>query len=208
MSFMTISGPSAVWQMNVLTFSSPIYGSISSAQTKKMQMHFPIKSTQPELQLSVIFRSEKEFEDFQKFVRSHQQHSSADASLVTLSWPEFNINNWTGVIKNFRCGGMRRNYAPRATFTVDLVDSMVSSRTSSASLGVDPSTIYGAGMPDGVLTPPSAAENQTLLGIFGQDLNGNLRVSPTPATPSPPGQGPLSTFSGTNPVFAGSVVGG
>lgn len=201
MSRLLISTSSAAWQMNVLSFSSPIYGTVTSAQTKKMAMHFPIKYTMPEIQFSVVFRSEKEFEDFQQFVRAHQQDASANANLVTLYWPQFDITNWTGVIKSFRCGGMRRNYAPKASFTVDLVDSLASSRTDAASLGVDPATIYGAGMPDGVLKPPTASENEVLLGVFGEDLSG--RTAPPTASPSAPGQNPIGSF-GLNPVLPGS----
>lgn len=148
------------WQLNVTSFSSPLYGQLTSVQTKKMAHHYPIKCAQPEIKFSVQFSSETDYENFQKFVRAHQQGVLASTNLVWLNWPERNIDNWTGVIRQFKAGGMRRNFAPQASFTVDLVDSMLSHRTNLASLPqLLWQTIYGAGMgPGAVLAPPTAAE--------------------------------------------------
>lgn len=188
------------WQLNVTSFSSPITAQITSVQTKTMAHHYPIKVTQPDLQLSVQFVSETEFEKFQKFVRSHQQDAQATAKLVFLSWPERNIDNWTGIIKQFKAGGMRRNYAPKASFSVDLVDSLVSSRADISTVAQDLwQTIYGVGMKDGVLGLPSASENQFAGEQFGQDLYGNItggNPSPLP-NPAQPGFGPSGILSGS-----------
>lgn len=150
------------FKLNVISFSSPIFGSMSSAQTREMAVHFPIKSIQPELNLEVQFRSEEDYEDFQRFVRGHQQRALFNpnpTNVVWLNWPERNIDNWTGVIKAFRAGGERFVFAPRASFIVDLIDSMVSARTDLSSIASSPNAIWGEGMgPGAVLAPPTQAE--------------------------------------------------
>lgn len=161
MSQLNIFTNEASWKLNATNFSAPVHSEISSAQVKTMSMVFPIRVTQPDMRFSVQFTSETEYENFQRFVRRHQQQANLNAKLLTLNWPERNITNWTGIIKKFKAGGKRFNYAPRAEFVVDLVDSMVSQRMDLASLGnVDWQSIYGLGMgPDAVLKPPSAAED-------------------------------------------------
>jgi hypothetical protein len=208
MSQLLLANNAANWKLNVTQFNSPIYNEVSTSQTKLMAMHFPIRCNQPEIQFNVQFRSENEYENFQRFVRAHQQDALQHANLVSLSWPERNINNWTGVIKKFRAGGMRFNFAPTATFTVDLVDSMVSSRMELVSEGLLWQTIYGAGMgPDAVLSAPTAFENNLLMQMFGQDLNGNVApqtggigggLNPTPGVnPAQPGVGPAGIGAGS-----------
>jgi hypothetical protein len=192
MSKLFLANTMANWQLNVTSFSSPIFGQISTAQTKTMVHHFPIRCNQPQIEFSVQFVSEVEYENFQRFVRQHQQDTIKTTRLVWLNWAERNIDNWTGVIGSFRAGGMRRNFAPRATFVVDLVDSMVSHRTELSAIPATLwQTIYGAGMgPDAVLKPPTAAENALALSLTGEDLNGNVQApgtsSPLP-NPSQPG---------------------
>lgn len=124
------------YKMNVLSFTSPIFGSISGVQTKKMKQWYPIKANQPEIQFNVQFTSEQDYETFQKFVRDSQQWSlAAPSPMVYLNWPERNINNWSGMIVGFMAGGMRGNYAPRASFTVSLFTSFVSKYTEMSSVG-------------------------------------------------------------------------
>ena len=60
------------YQMNVLSFTSPISGSINGVQTKKMKQWYPIKANQPEIQFNVQFTSEQDYETFQTFVRDSQ----------------------------------------------------------------------------------------------------------------------------------------
>ena len=179
MSFLQLAMGGQGFNLNVTSFSSPISNSVFTVQTKMMAMHFPVKIAQPELQLDVIFRSEVEFENFQRFVRSHQQHVlSSSANLVWLNWPERNIDNWTGVIKKFTAGGQRFNPVPHASFVVSLVDSMVTRRTDLASMGtVDWRAIAGQGMEqwyssDAMLAPPTAAENALALADYGAPLYG------------------------------------
>lgn len=154
--------------MNVLEFSSPTYQTIASAQTKTKAVHFPIKVNQPDVHFSVIFSSEADFERFQMAIRYHQQLALGTNRLLTLSWPERDINNWTGVVKTFKAGGARRNYAPRAELVVQLVDSLASERVEFASVGTPWQTVYGGiGMVDAVLDLPSQLLDQWLSQNFG-----------------------------------------
>lgn len=132
--------------MNVLSFAAPLYGSVSSLQTKTMQHHFPVRANQPNVQFSVIFSNHEEFERFQKLVRRTQQKAlsatpNSDVG-VTLWWPERQIDNWTGIINEFEAGGRKQDWAPRAKFTVDLMDSWVSRRTARSSTATPFSSIF------------------------------------------------------------------
>ena len=140
-------------RLKVVAFSSPLVGQLYSAQTRTMVQYFPIKALQPELELEVVFRNEPEYEDFQRYVRNIQVDAqSFDASPgVTLYWPQRSIYNWTGVIKAFRAGGQRNNFMPRAKFTIDLVDSMLSSKTTAASWATSFEEIFGINTPGGIL---------------------------------------------------------
>jgi hypothetical protein len=126
------------FNLNVLSFSSPMSSSIGGAQTKRNKRWYPNKVGQPDLQLSVQFVSEKDYETFQEFVLASQKwvlEVSTGAPMVYLNWPERNINNWSGIIKEFQGGGQRANPAPRADFSVELVDSFVSAYTEQGSIG-------------------------------------------------------------------------
>jgi hypothetical protein len=112
MSQLTIGSVNQTYALNVVNFQSPLYESMQSAQTKTMAVHFPIKMSQPSLQLELQFSSELEYENFQRFVRNHQQQAIANGQLITLVWPQRGINNWTGVIKHFEAGGRRFNPQP------------------------------------------------------------------------------------------------
>jgi hypothetical protein len=167
MSYLTLTGVGQTWQLNVVSFNSPINGQIDTAQVNTMAVHFPIKVVQPTLDLSVQFFSESDYNSFQVFVRAHQQQVLAAPSartLVTLSWPERNIIAWSGVIKEFKAGGMRANFAPRASFTIDTAQNMVSTvNWTLGSTGSVFSTIFGAG--SGI----NAVLNDPLSGL-GADL--------------------------------------
>jgi hypothetical protein len=130
--------------------------------------------------MTCIFRSEKEYERFQRFIRNHQQNCMGVPSLLTLNWPERNINNWTGVVEEMPGGGERRNFAPRVSFRVTLIHSMITNRTTLASRASSWRAIYGGiGMgPDAVLTPPTAAEEQQDDALFGP--NGGIGTGTVP----------------------------
>jgi len=160
------------WELNCLQFNAPIVASISSVQTRLMQRHFPVKVNQPTIDFLVQFSSEKDFEDFQEFVRKcHKQAQiNPDFPGVTLWWPERNIENWTGIIKNFRAGGMRRNYSPRATFTIDLIKSMVSKQSFISSIATTWKEVAGLGTREGLLELPSVFITELEKSIFGTTL--------------------------------------
>lgn len=135
--------------MNVIAFSSPIFGSIGGAQTKRAMQWYPIKANQPEIQFDVQFASEMDYEKFWKFVRESQQLSLNAGGgsgnplneMVRLNWPERNINNWSGLITEFEAGGQRANPVPQAQFTVFLFDSFVSRYTEIATF---PANFYNS----------------------------------------------------------------
>lgn len=142
--------------LNILSFTSPITGQIPSAQARTLIHHFPIRALQPELELEVVFRGEREYEDFQLWVRNVQIDAQTNAISpgVTIWWPQRSIYNWTGVIKNFRAGGARGNYVPRAKFVIDLIDSMVSARTTLSSFGTPFQEIYSGSVITDVTEAP------------------------------------------------------
>jgi hypothetical protein len=171
MSQLQVSLPGVSYLLNVIGFSSMVYETIAGAQTNTLMVYFPIKYDQPDVTFDVVFASEIDFQNFQAFVRTSQQQAVANASLVTLNWPQRNINNWTGTIRSFQAGGMRFNPAPHARFSVDLVDSIVNQRTEFASIATPWQAIYGGvGMPpDAVLAPPNQA-NLATWEQFGVNL--------------------------------------
>ena len=152
---MVTSAKFGVRNLNVLSFSAPIFATIGSAQTKTRAQHFPIKAIQPELQLSLIFASEADFEDFQGYIRNVQLDALHSASPgLTLNWPERMINNLSGLPKSFIQGGMRFNPYPKAALTIELINSLASSGVGVPSIGIPWLSITGVGSPDGILTPP------------------------------------------------------
>lgn len=131
--------------LNVLSFSSPIFQQFVSAQTKHYIVHFPIKTNQPSISFAVQFSNERDYETFQRFVRKHHVVSVGEGqqvSEITITWPERNMN-FTGFIKQFQAGGKRFNVAPRAQFTVDLIKSFVSEKTTISSKGTPYTQVYG-----------------------------------------------------------------
>lgn len=167
-------------------------------QTRKTQRHFPIKANQHVADFLVQFRSEGEYEDFQQFVRDNQVDALRDGRTpgVQLWWPERNINNWTGVIKGpFRAGGMRFNPSPRAEFTVDLIDSMVSTRTFASSFAATWQTIAGLGSPDGMLALPDLIQDAVERFWFGTSLR-EAAAENAAALAAPPTAGDNITSGG------------
>ncbi len=144
MSKLTVRGhDGARFELNIVQFRSPMSASINSVQTRRMAHHFPIRAGQPDIQFTAHFASIQDKHDFQNFVRDHQlntlndRYSSASASdgAITLSWPERDIKDWTGYIVTMPVREARFEYAPRVTFGVALMDSMMSERTYNSSMG-------------------------------------------------------------------------
>lgn len=171
MSQLVLTMPSGVFNLNITSFASPVYQQITSAQTKHMAVHFPIKIAQPNVTFNAIFRGEAEFQDFQTAVRNSQTAAVESNTLITMWWPERSILNWTGIIKRIVAGGKRFNVAPTASFEVELVDSLASQRTEFGSIASDWTSIFGQNMGgNAVLALPSAAEAQQILTEFGQNI--------------------------------------
>jgi hypothetical protein len=120
---------------------------ITSVQTRTMAQHFPIRSGQPDIQFTVQFRSIDDKHAFQSFVRDHQRNgqnadysttlTTNDSGMVVLFWPQRGITNWKGYITSLQVQEVRFEYAPRITFGVTLVTSMLSDRTYNSSRGND-----------------------------------------------------------------------
>lgn len=172
------------FKLNVTQFRSPMTASINSVQTRKMLQHFPIRSGHPDINFTCQFRSQDDKHVFQAFVRDHQLNAQTDENgMVTLFWPERNIENWTGYIVEFAVAERRFEYAPRVTFGVSLIDSLMSERTTVSSFGAHWSSIWGPQIPpyqgpgpldvDNMLKPPTPPGSDT----------------PTPPTPLSGGGG-------------------
>lgn len=133
------------FDLNITQFRSPMSASINSVQTRTRQHHFPIRAGQPDIQFTAHFTSVDEKHRFQDFVREHQLHARMASygptstvyrrGAVTLMWPRRNIENWTGYITSLPVREPRFEYAPRVTFGVTLMDSLMSATTTQASLG-------------------------------------------------------------------------
>ena len=166
------------FKLNVTQFRSPMSASITSVQTRTMMQHFPIRAGQPDINFTVKFASNQDKHDFQAFERDHQinaqSHSgdkTGDQGMITLWWPERNIENWTGYIVEFRVVEARFIYAPSVTFGVALIDSLMSARTTISSVGSGWTSIWGPqippwqvtnpGEPDNALVPPTPPSSQT-----------------------------------------------
>lgn len=141
----------AEFKLSVTQFSSPMSATINTVQTRRMSHHFPIRAGQPDIQFTAHFPSQDEKHRFQNFVRDHQLNalddkytaSSTSGGAVTLLWPERSINSWTGYIVNVPVQEVRFDYAPKLTFGVMLVNSLMSRQTFDFSLGGSSDTIFG-----------------------------------------------------------------
>lgn len=175
----TSTAVGAAFKLNCTGFSTMLFSQMSSVQTKTMQQHFPVKAQQPEVSFDLVFRSELVFETFQRFVRTHQVAAlnSMPHPEVTLWWPERDVNNWTGLIRNFKAGGARFNPVPRARLTVDLIDSVFSQGAALASLASSFWTVAGYGSPSGMLRLPAVIPNvnDSTPGLTNTPLPGSGR---------------------------------
>lgn len=172
MSQMVVKGhKNQQFKLNVVQFRSPMNASITSAQTKTMVQHFPIRAGQPDINFTCQFASIDDKHVFQAFVRDHQINAQTDQNgMVNLFWPERNIENWTGYIIDFRVAERRFEYAPRVTFGVALIDSLMSERTMITSFGAPFTSLAGPQIapyqgprstdPDSMLKPPTPPSSQ------------------------------------------------
>lgn len=177
MSKMILRGHGGIrFELNVTQFRSPMSASINSVQTRTMAHHFPIRAGQPDIQFTVHFSSLDGKHKFVNFVRDHQRNTQRaqytsgplERGAVTLMWPERNILNWTGYIVSMPVSEPRFEYAPKVTFGVALLDSLMSTTTIQGSLGNSFWSVAGpqipAYVPDGpesdflLPTPPASQE--------------------------------------------------
>jgi hypothetical protein len=141
----------AEFKLSVTQFRSPMSATINTVQTRRMTHHFPIRAGQPDIQFTAHFPSQDEKHEFQNFVRDHQlnalddkyTNSTTSSGAVTLLWPERDINSWTGYIVNVPVQEVRFDYAPKLTFGVMLIKSLMSDRTFASSLGSGFDNIFG-----------------------------------------------------------------
>lgn len=152
MSKLILRGHSgAEFKLSVTQFRSPMSATINTVQTRRMAHHFPIRAGQPDVQFTVQFPSQDEKHRFQNFVRDHQLNalddkytsSATSSGAVTLLWPERNMDSWTGYIVSVPVQEVRFDYAPKLTFGVMLVNSLMSEQTFGSSLGSSFDNIFG-----------------------------------------------------------------
>ena len=139
----------ARFRLDVTQFRSTMSASVNSVQTKTMMHHFPIRCGQPDIEFTVQFRSIDAQHEFQAFVRDHQRNTqkSQTKGMVTLFWPERNIDNWTGYIVSMPVRESRFEYAPKVTFGVMLIASLMSTLTTGSSRGASFWNIAGPQIP-------------------------------------------------------------
>lgn len=171
--------------LNVLQFRSPMSAAINSVQTRTMLQHFPIRCGQPDIEFTVQFARRQEKTVFQAFVREHQvkalQATMVSSRGVVLWWPERNITNWSGYISSFQVAERRFDNSPRVTFGVDLVDSMMSTRTSTASVAASIMAIMSNELVprDSILNLPNP-----ITSLFGRGANGINNSNPVTVDPN------------------------
>lgn len=134
--------------LNVVSFMTPIFAATSSSQTQSSEQHHPVRCQQPNIRFDVIFRNEREFEAYQTFIRTIQikllrGKDPNDVAVVTLWWPERNINNWQGLIKSADGGGQRYNWTPQTVIEVEIIKGMVAQQASLFSFGTEFDAIFG-----------------------------------------------------------------
>jgi len=179
------------FKLNVTQFQSTMSSQINTVQVRKMLHHFPIRCGQPDINFTVHYASLDDKREFEAFVRKHQLSARDDSNAeVRLWWPERNISNWTGYIVSYRVAERRFQSAPQATFGVSLINSLMSTKTTLATRGIDVAKILGIQIgpyqgyqnDNTIIIPPSppSAQNPP---VNPQDLPRNAGDIPTPPLP-------------------------
>lgn len=187
----------ARFALNVTQFRSAMNAAINTVQTRTMAHHFPIRAGQPDIQFTVQFRSIDEHHAFRDFVRSHQRNTlsdryvSASDGAVVLNWPERDIVDWSGYIVSMPGREVRFEYAPRVTFGVALVNSMMTQRTFNFSRGNSFWSILGDAL--GTYQPlpidladfqlPTPPSSQQPANATENDIPTNTPAAPDPTIP-------------------------
>lgn len=186
----------ARFELSVTQFRSPMSAQINTVQTRYMQQHFPIRAGQPDIQFTVHFSSVDDKHDFQTFVRDHQRNAQKalfeESGTVSLMWPERNIIDWSGYIVSMPVREARFEYAPKVTFGVSLVESLMTKRTFIGSYGSGFGSVIGPQIPEYQdsfspelsLTPPTppaaeepdpGSEERGLIGSIFSTIGGLFR---------------------------------
>lgn len=185
-----------VLELKVIKFSTPLRGDIASAQTKTMLQHFPIKSSQQALKMTVATNGWPELKALQDFTRGHQLGAMSGSSVrpeVVIWWPQRGMNNWSAFIEKMPAGDKRFNFAPRAEIEFFLVDSLLSEKTFSASIASDFRTLFDSdiGRPsrydDGIIPP--APGDDGFIGPVSPLVPGTRPQDGSPSRPISPGGG-------------------
>lgn len=194
-------------KLNVVSFMSPIFASTSSTQTQSSQQHHPIRTQQPNIRFDVQFNSQKAFEEWQTFVRSIQLKllkgkDPNDVAVVTLWWPERDIRNWQGIIKDAEGGAERFKWAPFTVVEVELTKGIVAQGSALAfSFASDFDSIFGGVQntipsADRLITTPDAVTPP----LIGSSLDADARaqgqqITPGSTAPTPSSTGPGGSVS-------------
>lgn len=195
-------------KLNVVSFMSPIFASTSSTQTQSSEQHHPIRTQQPNIRFDVQFSSQKKFEEWQTFVRSIQLKllkgkDPSDVAVVTLWWPERDIKNWQGIIKETEGGAERFKWAPFTVIEVELTKGIVAQGSALAwSFASDFDSIFGGiqntiPSADRLITTPDAVTPP----LIGPSIDTNTGAPITGNAPAPNASGPggsVSSLFGSN----------
>lgn len=140
---MYCAGAGTLW-VKVISFQSSLDGHIQPSQTKQAVHHYPRKASHQNISFQVVCRDSAELATLQNFIRRHQKFAltSPQNPEVVLWWPERGIRDWSGIIKKVEAGDKRFNVAPKVSFTVDLVDSLLSEKTWWSSVAEDFSKFF------------------------------------------------------------------
>ena len=141
---MYCAGVGTLW-VKVVAFQSSLDGQIQPSQTKQALHHYPRKASHQSVSFQVVCRDKEELSTLQRFIRAHQKYAltSPENPEVVLWWPQRGINDWSGIIKKVEGGDKRFNPVPKVSFTVDLVNSLLSKKTWWSSVADDFSKFFG-----------------------------------------------------------------
>lgn len=188
---MYCAGAGTLW-VKVIGFQSSLDGTIQPSQTKQALHHYPRRAGHQTINFQLVCRDSKELSLIQNFIRRHHKYAltSPQNPEVVFWWPERGIRDWSGIIKKVEAGDKRFNVAPKLSFTVDLVDSLLSEKTWWSSAADDFAKFYEGNLePPGELTPPVLPGLPPSVPGGGQQWGGGFPGQTTnpPSPIRPPG---------------------
>lgn len=189
----------------VTSFTSPLTGTITSAQTKTKLQHFPIKSSQQNMVFEIVCTSWDELKKLQDFIRAHQKAAMTTSTRpeINMWWPQRGIENWSGFVEKMQGGDRRFNFVPKVSCEFFLIDSLLSEKTFGSSLASDfsdmlqndigHSNLPGTGWADDITPPANGGTTSPILPTLPPSTGG---------TPNPIGGG-LAPNRPSRPVSPG-----